>query len=401
MNARRSADPWQAPAIDWDATLRFRHHLWSLGFAVAEAMDTSQRGMGLDWPGAKELIRRALAEARTVEGARIACGAGTDQLDPAEPHTLDDVAAAYEEQLAHVEAHGGTAILMASRALCRIARSPDDYLRVYAGLIGQARDKVILHWLGEAFDPQLAGYWSSADVAAAAETVLSLVDAHRDRIDGIKISLLDPALELSLRSRLPYGVKMYTGDDFNYVEMIEGDGSRFSHGLLGIFDAIAPAAAAAFARLDAGDAAGFRSILAPTVPLSRRIFEAPTRFYKAGIRVPGLAQRPPGPFSPARRPRIGTRHPALRGPVPAGRPRRPVARPRPRRRPHARPRDNPRHRLGARRSPHPTEREIPPSSSRFRRERECSRPLRAHPHPLPVRPRRGRRDRRRSAPGQA
>ncbi len=283
MNARRSADPWQAPAIDWDATLRFRHHLWSLGFAVAEAMDTSQRGMGLDWPGAKELIRRALAEARTVEGARIACGAGTDQLDPAEPHTLDDVAAAYQEQLAHVEAHGGTAILMASRALCRIARSPDDYLRVYAGLIGQARDKVILHWLGEAFDPQLAGYWSSADVAAAAETVLSLVDAHRDRIDGIKISLLDPALELSLRSRLPYGVKMYTGDDFNYVEMIEGDGSRFSHGLLGIFDAIAPAAAAAFARLDAGDAAGFRSILAPTVPLSRRIFEAPTRFYKAGI----------------------------------------------------------------------------------------------------------------------
>jgi hypothetical protein len=277
------SDPWQAPAVDWEATLAFRRHLWGLGFKIAEAMDTSQRGMGLDWEGAKELIRRSLAEARTIPGADLACGAGTDQLDSGDVRSLDDVVAAYEEQLSHVEACGGRAILMASRALCRVARSKDDYLTVYSRLITNARDKVILHWLGAMFDPELAGYWGSNDVDACMATCLELIEAHTDKIDGIKISLLEQAHEERMRVQLPAGVKMYTGDDFNYADLIEGDGRHFSHGLLGIFDPIAPAAAAALDRLAAGDLAGYHSILDPTVPLSRRIFEAPTQFYKAGV----------------------------------------------------------------------------------------------------------------------
>ena len=283
MDARGSRDPWDAPMVDWDATLAFRHRLWALGLKIAEAMDTSQRGLGLDWLGAKDLIRRSLAESRTVPGADLACGAGTDQLDPAEARSLDDVVAAYEEQLEHIEACGGRAILMASRALCRVATSPDDYREVYGRLISGAQDKVILHWLGDMFDPKLGGYWGSADVPTAMRTVLDLIGAHADKIEGIKISLLEAAHEERLRAELPPGVKMYTGDDFNFADMIEGDGTRFSHGLLGIFDPIAPAAAAAFARLAEGDVAGYRAILDPTVPLSRRIFEAPTQYYTAGV----------------------------------------------------------------------------------------------------------------------
>ena len=283
MDPHRSADPWRAPVVDWEATLAFRHRLWGLGLKIAEAMDTSQRGMGLEWAGAQELIRRSLAEARSVPGADLACGAGTDQLDPAAARTLDDVLRAYEDQMAHVEACGGRVILMASRALCRLARSADDYLSVYGRLIGAARDKVILHWLGDMFDAQLAGYWGSHDVATAMDTVVDLITAHADRIEGIKISLLDQAHEESLRARLPEGVKMYTGDDFNFADTIAGDGVRASHGLLGIFDPIAPAAAAAFAAMAQGDMAGYHASLAPTVPLSRRIFEAPTQFYKAGV----------------------------------------------------------------------------------------------------------------------
>lgn len=274
---------WQVPAVDWDATLAFRRHLWGLGFSVAEAMDTSQRGMGLDWAFARELIARSLAEARTVPGADLACGAGTDQLDPAAARGLDDVIGAYEEQMAHVEAHGGRIILMASRALCRLARSRDDYLAVYGRLVGQAKDKVILHWLGDMFDPQLAGYWGSHDVDEAMATCLALIERHADRIDGIKISLLEASYETRMRALLPRGVKMYTGDDFNYAELIAGEGTHLSHGLLGIFDPIAPAAAAALDRLAAGDLDGYHAILGPTVPLSRRIFEAPTQYYKAGI----------------------------------------------------------------------------------------------------------------------
>ena len=279
----RSTDPWQAPVVDWDATLKFRHHLWGLGLKIAEAMDTSQRGMGLDWSGAKELIRRSLAEAKTVPGADLACGAGTDHLDVANVRSLDDVIAAYEEQLGHVEACGGRAILMASRALSRVAKSRDDYLHVYDRIIAQAADKVVLHWLGDMFDPELAGYWASRDVDTAMETVLELIRSQAGRIEGIKISLLEQRHEEKLRAALPAGVKMYTGDDFNYADLIEGDGRHVSHALLGIFDPIAPAAAAALERLAAGDSAGYHAILDPTVALSRKIFEAPTQFYKAGV----------------------------------------------------------------------------------------------------------------------
>ncbi|MFO1149990.1 MAG: dihydrodipicolinate synthase family protein [Alsobacter sp.] len=279
----RLDDPWRRPAVDWEATLAFRRHLWGLGFAIAEAMDTSQRGMGLDWAGAQELIARSLAEARAVPGADLACGAGTDQLDPAEARGLDDVVRAYEEQMAHVEKHGGRIILMASRALCRVAKGRDDYLAVYGRLIAQARQPVILHWLGAMFDPQLDGYWGSRDVDQAMATCLSLIDRHAAKVDGVKISLLEQAHEERMRAMLPHGVKMYTGDDFNYADLIAGDGRHVSHGLLGIFDPIAPAAAAALDRLAAGDIAGYHAILGPTVPLSRRIFEAPTQFYKAGV----------------------------------------------------------------------------------------------------------------------
>ena len=275
------ASPRRVASVDWDATLAFRRHLWGLGFKVAEAMDTSQRGMGLDWPAARELIRRSVAEARAIDGADLACGVGTDQLAPG--GTLDQVRAAYAEQLATVEAAGGRAILMASRALAAAARSADDYLEVYGWLIRQAAEPVILHWLGDMFDPALAGYWGDRDPDAATETVLALIRGHAAKVDGVKISLLDEGREVALRRRLPPGVRMYTGDDYNYAELIEGDARGHSHALLGIFDAVAPAAAAALAALGEGDRARFRSILEPTVPLSRAIFETPTRYYKAGV----------------------------------------------------------------------------------------------------------------------
>ena len=276
---RTSAD---APAaVDWDATLAFRRHLWDHGLGVAEAMDTAQRGMGLDWLGAAELIRRSSAEARAV-GGRIACGVGTDQLTgPAA--TLAEVTAAYEEQLSLVEAAGSQVILMASRAMAAVAKGPDDYLEVYGHLLRQSADRVILHWLGPMFDPALADYWGSGDLDAATETFLDVIAAHPDKVDGVKISLLDADREVALRRRLPEGVRCYTGDDFNYPELIEGDEQGFSHALLGIFDPLAPLAASAVSTLDTGDAAGFRGILDPTVALSRHLFCAPTRFYKTGV----------------------------------------------------------------------------------------------------------------------
>ncbi|MGF6159000.1 hypothetical protein M2267_004268 [Ensifer sp. KUDG1] len=276
-------DPWGNPAIDWDATMAFRHHLWSLGFKIAEAMDTAQRGMGLAWPGAQELIRRALSDARQVPGADLACGAGTDHLAPADARSLDDVIAAYEEQVGFVEGEGGRAIMMASRALARVARSADDYRHVYGRILGQARHKVVLHWLGDMFDPQLRGYWGSEDFDKALDTVLSIIEANRDKVEGIKISLLDNTKEVALRNRLPEGVLCFTGDDFNYAELIEGDGTKYSHALLGIFDAVAPSASKALAALAKGDLATFRGVIEPTVPLSRKIFEAPTQYYKAGV----------------------------------------------------------------------------------------------------------------------
>ena len=279
----RETDPWGRPAIDWDAAMAFRHHLWSLGFRIAEAMDTAQRGMGLDWPGAQDLIRRSLAEARTVPGADLACGAGTDHLAPTEARSLDDVIQAYEDQVGYVEKQGGRAILMASRALARIATSPDDYRKVYGHILRQTRDKVVLHWLGDMFDPQLKGYWGSDSFEEALETVLSIIGDNREKVEGIKISLLDNACEVALRNRLPEGVLCFTGDDFNYAELIEGDGTKYSHALLGIFDAVAPSASKALASLAAGDVSTFRAVIEPTVPLSRKIFEAPTQYYKAGI----------------------------------------------------------------------------------------------------------------------
>jgi hypothetical protein len=280
------ADPLRAAqdapaAIDWDATLAFRRHLWSHGLGVAEAMDTAQRGMGLDWAGAAELIRRSSAEARAV-GGRIACGAGADQLT-APAATLAEVRAAYEEQLAVVEGAGSQAVLMASRALAAVAKGPDDYLEVYGHLLRQAAEPVVLHWLGPMFDPALAGYWGSDDLDAATETFLQVVEAHPDKVDGVKISLLDARREVDLRRRLPQGVRCYTGDDFHYPELVAGDEQGFSHALLGIFDPLAPLAAAAVSALDTGDSAGFRALLDPTVELSRHLFGAPTRFYKTGV----------------------------------------------------------------------------------------------------------------------
>lgn len=276
-------DPWLEAAIDWDATIAYRHYLWDLGLGVAEAMDTAQRGGGLDWTAARELIRRALEASRGRDGARIACGAGTDHLAPGPDVTVDDVIAAYEEQVGAVEGMGGQVILMASRALAAAAKSPDDYARVYDRILAQASRPVIIHWLGEMFDPALAGYWGSADHDAAMETALGVIHANAAKVDGVKISLLSKDKEIAMRRRLPSGVRMYTGDDFNYAELIAGDAQGHSDALLGIFDAIAPAASAGLAALGRGDEAAFLAILEPTVPLSRHIFKTPTRFYKTGV----------------------------------------------------------------------------------------------------------------------
>ncbi|MFH8463786.1 dihydrodipicolinate synthase family protein [Streptomyces sp. NPDC017991] len=277
--------PDSPAAVDWDATLAFRRHLWSHGLGVAEAMDTAQRGMGLDWAGAAELIRRSSAEAKSV-GGLIACGVGTDQLAGTEagyPYGLDEVRAAYEEQLALVEESGSQAILMASRALAAVAKGPEDYLEVYGHLLRQAAEPVVLHWLGPMFDPALEGYWGSTDLDAATSTFLEVIAAHPDKIDGIKVSLLDARREIDLRRKLPDGVRCYTGDDFNYPELIAGDDQGFSHALLGIFDPLGPLAAEAVRVLDTGDVRGFRSLLDPTVELSRHLFQTPTRFYKTGV----------------------------------------------------------------------------------------------------------------------
>jgi hypothetical protein len=270
-------------AIDWDATLAFRRWLYGMGLAVAEAMDTAQRGMGLPWAAAKELIARSVADARTIPGAVMASGAGTDDLVPGPRVTLADVEAAYEESCGFIEGVGGRIILMASRALAACAKGPDDYVKVYGRILGQVKAPVIIHWLGEMFDPALAGYWGSHDLDRAAETLLAIVHDYAPRIDGVKISLLDQAREIAMRRRFPTSVRMYTGDDFDYPTTIGGDEHGASDALLGIFDVIAPAASAALHALDRGDRAAFDRVLAPTLPLSRHVFGAPTRFYKAGV----------------------------------------------------------------------------------------------------------------------
>lgn len=276
------ADPLHNAQIDWEATLAYRRHLWSLGFSVAEAMDTAQRGMGLDWERAKELIRRSVADAKAVGGG-IACGAGTDHLLPGPNVTLEMVEAAYEEQISFVEAQGGRIILMASRALAACAKSPEDYEWVYGKLLRQVSQPVILHWLGDMFDPALAGYWGESDLDKAMDVCLRIIRDNADKVDGIKISLLDADKEIQMRRLLPEGVRMYTGDDFNYPELIRGDEQGFSHALLGIFDAIAPVAAAAIEAMDEGDLARYDALMEPTVALSRHIFQKPTYAYKTGI----------------------------------------------------------------------------------------------------------------------
>ncbi|MDJ0379942.1 dihydrodipicolinate synthase family protein [Streptomyces sp. G-G2] len=280
------ADPLAASAdaaavVDWDTTLSFRHRLWAQGLGVAEAMDTAQRGMGLDWPTAAELIRRSAADALAT-GGRIVCGAGTDQL-PSGPQALAVIAAAYEEQLAHVEACGARAVLLASRALAAAARGPEDYLEVYGRLLRQSARPVVLHWLGPMFDPELSGYWGHHDLDDATDVFLKIVSKYPEKVDGIKVSLLDAGREIDIRRRLPAGVRCYTGDDYHYPELIAGDGEHASDALLGIFDPIAPLAARAAQALDRGDPAAFRQALEPTVGLSRHLFAPPTRYYKTGV----------------------------------------------------------------------------------------------------------------------
>jgi hypothetical protein len=281
-------DPWLSAAVDWDRTIAFREHIWDLGLGVAEAMDTAQRGMGLDWPTSLELIQRSVAAGKmrgnkARGNALVFSGAGTDHLAVEDAKNLDDVIRAYEEQIAAVEKAGGRIILMASRALARLGRNADDYAKVYDRVLSQVREPVIIHWLGDMFDPALSGYWGTANLDTAMDTAVGIINSHATKIDGVKVSLLDKQREIDMRRRLDKAIKMYTGDDFNYAELIAGDAHGFSHALLGIFDAIAPAASYALSRLAAGDEAGFHDVLGPTVPLSRHIFKAPTRFYKTGV----------------------------------------------------------------------------------------------------------------------
>lgn len=274
------ADPSGRAVVDWEKTMEFRRYLAGLGLGIAEAMDTAQRGMGLDWPGALELIRRTKEE---LPDALVANGCGTDHLDPAEAKSLDDVIRAYLEQVEAIQRHDGRIILMASRALARVAIGPEDYIRVYDRVISASDHPVILHWLGEMFDPALAGYWGASGFEGAMETALQVIENNAAKVDGIKISLLDKEKEIIMRRRMPEGVKMYTGDDFNYPELIQGDDQGYSHALLGIFDPLAPAAAYAVSKLGEGDTGTFRKVLDPTVPLARLIFRAPTQYYKTGV----------------------------------------------------------------------------------------------------------------------
>ena len=283
-NAATDSNSDPMASIDWDATLAYRNYLWNLGFAVAEAMDTAQRGMGLDWPTSLELIKRTIADAEAYgPHAQVACGAGTDHLRLTPRTTIEDIMMAYEEQCAAIEAAGGQIILMASRALATRAESADDYLRVYDYILNQVQEPVIIHWLGDMFDPALKGYWGNSDVNIAMETCMDILTTHATMIDGIKLSLLDAEQEIRMRQRLPADMHMYSGDDFNYPKLIAGDENGYSDALLGIFDGIAPAASAALGALARDDEQTYQEILEPTVPLARHIFHAPTRFYKTGL----------------------------------------------------------------------------------------------------------------------
>jgi len=276
-------EPWLEQAIDWDATLAYRRHLWSWGFGVAEAMDTAQRGMGLDWASSLLLIEKSVQEAKSIPGAEVASGAGTDHLAAGKTYSIPEIIAAYEEQCTAIEKLGGRIILMASRALAASAKSPHDYGKVYDRILSQVKEPVVIHWLGEMFDPALEGYWGKKDHLAAMDVCLSVIEKNKSKVDGIKVSLLDKDKEIVMRRKLPKGVRMYTGDDFNFAELIEGDAQGYSDALLGIFDSIAPAASQALSFLSEKNISQYHEVLAPTVPLSRHIFKAPTRFYKTGV----------------------------------------------------------------------------------------------------------------------
>jgi len=281
-DALADTNPVGPAAVDWDRTLAFRRHIWSYGLGVAEAMDTAQRGMGLDWEAARQLIRLSVAEAKAV-GGRVVCGVQTDQLAPGSARNLRDIESAYEEQCEFVEALGGQVVLMASRELARIARGPDDYARVYGHVLSELRQPALIHWLGEVFDPALAGYWGYRDLDRAMAACLEIITANTEKVEGLKLSLLDQKREIGMRASLPMDVRMFTGDDFDYPTTIAGDGDRFSDALLGAFDMIAPAASAALLALDTGDVERFHTIFAPTVPLSRHVFGHPTFYYKTGV----------------------------------------------------------------------------------------------------------------------
>ena len=279
-NPFADTDPTGRANVDWTKTMEFRHYLAGMGVGIAEAMDTAQRGMGLEWNGALELIRRTKEE---LPNALVANGCGTDHLDPNEVKSLDDVRRAYLEQIDAIQKVGGRLILMASRALAKVAQGPEDYISVYNDVIAACDEPVILHWLGEMFDPKLAGYWGGSEFEIALDTCLEIIESNSTKIDGIKVSLLEASKEIAMRRRLPHGVKMYTGDDFNYPELVEGDDQGYSHALLGIFDPLAAVATQAVSKLTAGDVTGFRTILDPTVPLARHIFREPTQHYKTGV----------------------------------------------------------------------------------------------------------------------
>ena len=288
-NPLASNHPWIESSIDWDASIEYRRYLWSLGLGVAEAMDTAQRGMGLDWPTSLELIRKSIDASKDFPNALLASGCGTDHLQITEVKSIDDVIRSYEEQMLAIEKLGGRLIIMASRALAHIAKSPADYEKVYDRILSQSKKPVVLHWLGDMFDPALKGYWGHSDIDLATQTALDIIQAHASKVDGIKISLLDHEKEIAMRRRLPKGVRMYTGDDFNYPQLIAGDGvgdetmHQHSDALLGIFDAIAPLASRALGQLSQGHVKDFHATLLPTIALSRHIFQAPTRFYKTGV----------------------------------------------------------------------------------------------------------------------
>jgi len=296
-----------APAdLDWEATLAFRRSMWLRGLGVADAMDTAQRGMGLDPAATRELITRTAGAAREAfadpaiaplfpAGAEVrdlvVAGVSTDQRPEAEL-SLDEIVEAYREQLAATEATGAGVVLMASRHLARAARSAADYESVYRRVLDAATAPVVLHWLGTAFDPQLEGYFGSLDTAEASATLLRIIGEDPSRVRGVKMSLLDDAAEVAVREQLPEGVRMLTGDDFHFSHLIVGeDGAdggaqqegTFSHALLGAFAATAPAASAAVQALDRGDRAEARRILDDAERLARHVFSTPTFHYKTGV----------------------------------------------------------------------------------------------------------------------